>query len=80
VVTSLDPEERAAVAALLVQTTSIPPELVDEELDAYLSGAGRVGGRRMLPAERQLIGRRIQQALKQRRAGSAELAAKRESA
>lgn len=80
VVTSLDPEERAAVAALLVETTTISPESVDEEIDAYLSGADRVTGRPILPAARRLIGRRIEHVLKQRRAGSAELAAKRESA
>jgi hypothetical protein len=80
VVTSLNPEERAAVAALLIETTSIPPELVDEEIDAYLSGAERIAGRPLLPAGRRRIGRRIEQALKQRRAQSAELAANRESA
>jgi hypothetical protein len=66
IVTSLDPEARAAVAALLVETTNIPPELVDQEIDAYLGGAERVAGRVVLPNERRLIGRRIAQVLQQR--------------
>jgi hypothetical protein len=78
VVTSLDPEERAAVAALLVETTNIPPELVDEEIDAYLSGAERVSGRPILPAGRRLIGRRIEQALKHRSAKATALTTSRE--
>ncbi len=78
VVTSLDPEERAAVVALLVETTNIPPELVDDEIDAYLSGAERVSGRLVLPNERRLIGRRIEQALKQRSAKPTALTASRE--
>jgi hypothetical protein len=80
VVSSLDPEERAAVAVVLVETTSIPPDSVDEIIDAYLSGAERVEGRPLLPAVRQMIGRRIEYVLKQHRAGAAELAAKRASA
>jgi hypothetical protein len=80
VVTTLDPEERAAVVELLFAATNIPAEQVDEEIDGYLSGRERISGRLVLPSERRLMGRHIEQALAQRRSRSVELAASGEHA
>ena len=67
VVAGLSPEEREEVIAHLLAMTNIPLELVDEELDIYFHGGERVSGRPVLPAERRLIGRRIEEVLERRR-------------